>query len=316
LEQKLGRPIYNEAKDKQFTAYIHNGSRSERVSDTINTLSRELKANLSHLKKLKKAKKKVQGPYSKTKLHTITSASRFYKGIIQVVYNNGLKPEAKALQEVLTAIKAIPRHKIHDLAQLRNQRKAMIQEILNFLGQMESPAFKYVQLQFEKISEYGKKIYRQETELNRLQKKINNLRKEMTQKLSRLVGMILCEIHPGKLVYEALNVKHQGLKGVLGEVTKYMPTMADFITKAVEIADLYGQLQGVPIQTKIYGIHPSGTSSPPHLPTGLDFERGSKNGWHEITIPATEKDGIPYPQFKFNSHILACQKLCEKVRTI
>ena len=127
--------------------------------------------------------------------------------------------------------------------------------------------------------------------------------------------MILCEIHPAKLVYEELSVKHQGLKGALGEITQYMPAMADFISKAMEIADLYGQSQGSPVQTKVYGVHPGGTSTPPHIPTGLDFKRGGKNGWNEVTIPATEKDGIHYPQLKINTHILACQKLCEKVRT-
>ncbi|MFX1296149.1 MAG: hypothetical protein ACFFD2_15030, partial [Promethearchaeota archaeon] len=144
----------------------------------------------------------------------------------------------------------------------------------------------------------------------------NPLRNEVDQKLSRLVGMILCEIHPGKLVYEALNVKHQGMKGVLGEITQYMPDMAEFIAKAVEIADLCGQAQGILLQTKVYGVHPGGTSSPPHLPTGLTFDRGGKNGWHEVTIPATAQDGTSYPSLKINSHILACQKLCEKVRSI
>ncbi|MFX1294232.1 MAG: hypothetical protein ACFFD2_05165 [Promethearchaeota archaeon] len=84
----------------------------------------------------------------------------------------------------------------------------------------------------------------------------------------------------------------------------------------MEIADLYGQSQGTIIQTKIYGGHPGGTSNPPHLPTGLDFGRGGKNGWHEITVPVTEKYGVSYPSLKINSHILACQKLCEKVRSI
>ncbi|MFX1298946.1 MAG: hypothetical protein ACFFD2_29320, partial [Promethearchaeota archaeon] len=169
-------------------------------------------------------------------------------------------------------------------------------------------------LQFSEIHDRGKKIHRQETELEYLQQKINDLRHEVDQKVSRLIAMILCEIHPGKLVYEALNVKHQGLKGVLGEITQYMPDMAELIAKAVEIADLYGQALGIPLQTKVYGKHPGGTSSPPHLPTGLNFERDGQNGWHEVTIPATEQDGVQYPQLKINSHILACQKLCEKVR--
>lgn len=316
LEQQLKRPIYNEAQDKQFTAYIHNGSGSERVSDEINTLSGELKANLSHLKTIKVMKKRVQGAFGKTKLHTIASASGFYNGVVQVARLNGLNGEAEVLQEVLTIIKGFPKHRVHELRQLRDNRKVEIQGILTALKQLGSPVFDQIQLQFNEITERGKKIHRQETELNRLQQKINDLRKEITQKLSRLVGMILCEVHPDKLVYEALNVKHQGLKGVLGEATKHIPDMAEFIAKAVEIADLYGKLQGVSIQTEVYGVHPGGTSSPPHIPTGLDFERGGKKGWHEVTIPATVKNGVSYPQLKFNSHVLACQKLCEKVRSI
>ena len=36
------------------------------------------------------------------------------------------------------------------------------------------------------------------------------------------------------------------------------------------------------------------------------------NGWHVITIPPTKKDGISYPELIINSHLLSCQKLCEK----
>ncbi|MFX1296534.1 MAG: hypothetical protein ACFFD2_16965, partial [Promethearchaeota archaeon] len=315
LEQKLQRPIYNTAQDRQFTAYVHNGSRSERVSDTINTLSGAVKANLSHLQKLKTMKKKVQGAYGKTKLHTIAAAEAFYTRLVQVAATKGLQLEAEALQGILTAIRQIPKQRVHELAPLRNRRNALIREVLAALEQNGCPVAEPARLQFNEIHDCGKKIHRQETELEYLQQNINDLRHEVDQKVSRLVAMILCEIHPGKLVYEALNVKHQGLKGVLGEITQYMPAITELIAKAVEIADLYGQAQEVPLQTKVYGKHTGGTSSSPHLPTGLNFERGGKNGWHEVTIPATVKDGVHYPQLKINSHILACQKLCEKVRS-
>lgn len=80
----------------------------------------------------------------------------------------------------------------------------------------------------------------------------------------------------------------------------------------MEIANLHADSKGVKMQTRIRGVHPGGSSSPPHIPTGLNFKRGGKNGWHVITIPPSKKDGIEYPELKINSHLLACQKLCEK----
>ncbi len=314
LEQQLQRRIYNEDKDKSFTAYVSNDSRSARVSKKINTLSGALKKDLSHLKIVKDMKKKVQGAFGRTKYNAIDLATKLYQEVVRVAAANRVQPEAQLLRATMTDIKAIPKHRVHALAQLRDQRNTKIQEVLALLEERRIPAVKQLRRQFEANAERGGKIHRQETELDHLQKQINNLRAEIDQKVKRLIAAILLEIHPGKLVYEALNVKHQGLKGVLGEITQYMPQMADLIAEAVELANLVAQSRGVSLQTEIYGVHPGGTSSPPHLPTGLDFERGGKNGWHEVTIPATVKDGVSHPQLKINSHILACQKLCEKVR--
>jgi hypothetical protein len=127
------------------------------------------------------------------------------------------------------------------------------------------PGINELESQREAIRESGKKIFKVETEFQRIKNKINNLRGEIETKLSMLVGMVICEIHPSALVYEALNVKHQGLKGVLGEITKYIPEMGSFISKAVEIASLHTDSLGIKLQTRIRGVHPGGSSSPPRL---------------------------------------------------
>ncbi|MHA1684398.1 MAG: hypothetical protein ACTSUE_25905 [Promethearchaeota archaeon] len=76
------------------------------------------------------------------------------------------------------------------------------------------------------------------------------------------------------------------------------------------------------LETRFHGVHPGGSSSPPHVPTGRDFKRGgkigwnavtipptAKDGWNVVTIPPTVKDGMHYPELKINSHLLSCQKL-------
>ncbi|MFX0100362.1 MAG: hypothetical protein ACFFCS_12340 [Candidatus Hodarchaeota archaeon] len=312
LEKKLKRRIYNEDKDKEFTAYVHDGRTSKLVSKHINSLSWALKKNLVHLNKVKKVKKKVQGAFNKHKFHCIARAAKCYKDIVQVARSAGLTREAVALQDILHQIKNTPKNKVHLLRKSRDVRNEAIRQLLEKLKELSPPRAYKLEDEFKTIRKSGKKIYCLETELQRIKHKINNLRKEIKIKLSMLVGMVICEIHPGELVYEELNVKHQGLKGALGEITKYMPEMGEFISKAVEIANLHAESLNVKLLTRVRGVHPGGSSSPPHIPTGLGFNRGGKNGWHVITIPPTEKDGICYPELKINSHVLSCQKLCEK----
>jgi hypothetical protein len=312
LERKLGRPVYNEDKDKEFTAYVHDGRTSMLVSDHINSLSGALKDNLVHLNKLKKVKKKVQGACSKRKFKCITDAARFYQAVVNLAMGAGLEKNAAVLRDAVAEIKDLPKNEVHALRDSREHRNGIIEDILVACKEKNEPRVQALQREFNRIREAGKHVHKLETELGFITKKMNDLRKEIEIKLAQLLGMLACEIHPAELVHEELNVKHQGLKGALGEITKYMPRMGSFITKAAEIAGLHAEFLGVSLQTMIRGVHPGGSSSPPHIPTNLDFKRGGRNGWHVITIPPTMKVGIQYPELKINSHLLSCQKLCAK----
>jgi hypothetical protein len=312
LERKLGRTIYNEDKDKEFMAHVHDGRTSNLVSDHINSLSGALKDNLVHLNKLKKERKKKQGACSRCKFKGIANAAIFYQAIVKLASDAGLEEKATRLGEVAMKIKNLPKNEVHLLRELRERRNALIEEILSISREKEGPRARDLQREFTRIRDNGKHVFNLETELGFNTQKINDIRKEIEIKLSQLVGMLICEIHPAELVHEELNVKHQGLKGALGEITKYMPRMGSFIAKAAEIAGLHAESVGVALQSRTRGVHPGGSSSPPHLPTGLDFKRGGKNGWHVVTIQPTEKDGIQYPELKINTHLLSCQKLCGK----
>ena len=312
LERKLGRPVYNEDKDKEFTAYVHDGRTSLLVSDHINSLSGALKDNLVHLDKLKKVKKKLQGACGKRKFKCIADAAQFYQAMVDLAVDAGLKEKASELRGIMLKIKDLPKNEVHALRESRERRNSAIEEILTTSKEKSESRVHSLQRELETIREHGKHVFKLETELRFIEKKMSDLRKEIEIKLSQLVGMLACEIHPGEIVHEELNVKHQGLKGALGEITKYMPQMGKFISKAMEIAGLHAGSRGITLQARFRGVHPGGSSSPPHVPTNLDFKRGGKNGWNVVTIPPTRKDGIQYPELKINTHLLSCQKLCGK----
>jgi len=312
LEKKLGRPVYNEDRDKEFTAYVHDGRKSLLVSDHINSLSGALKDNLVHLNKLKKTKKNVQGARGKHKFKCIADAASFYQEMVNHAAGAGLEREASELRGITREIKDLPKNEVHELRELRGHRNALIEEILASTKGENKSRVQTLQRAFESIREHGKHVFKLETELGFIDKKMNDIRKEIEIKIAQLVGMLACEIHPAEIVHEELNVKHQGLKGALGEITKYMPHVGSFIAKAMEIAGLHAASLGVALKTRFRGVHPGGSSSPPHVPTGLDFKRGGKNGWNVVTIPPAVKDGMQYPGLKINSHLLSCQKLCVK----
>lgn len=312
LEKKLKRTIYNEDKDKEFTAYVHDGRTSSLVSDHINSLSGALKDNLVHLDKLKHVKKKVQGARGKRKFKCIANATKLYQAVEKLATGAGLEGKASEMHDTAIEIKNLPKNDVHVLRALRERRNAIIGEILASSKEKNESRVQALERAFTSIRDDGNHVFKLENELNLIKKKINDLRKEIEIKLSQLVGMLVCEIHPAELIHEELNVKHQGLKGALGEITKYMPRMGSFIDKAMEIAGLHAASLGVTLQTRVRGVHPGGSSSPPHVPTGLDFKRGGKNGWHVVTIPASKNNGIHYPELKINSHLLSCQKLCAK----
>lgn len=315
LEQKLNRRIYNEEKDTSFTTYINNENDSLLVSDRINTLSRELRKNIAHLEKLKKHRKRIQGAKGKNKFHSIATATQFYKDVMKLSINREVEGLVGELKPIAKKIIDIPKHEVHEVARLRNKRNAIIESIIEVYRRDSIPKYTTLLRRYIEIKELGKDVHHLETEEKFNQQNINDMRKEITEKLKRLLSMIMCEKHPKTFVYEDLNVKHQGLKGVLGEATKYMPDMKEIILKASEISNMYAHEMGEELYIKIYATHPYGTSGPPHIPTELDFQRGGKNGWNVVKIPPQIKDEISYPQLEINTHVLACQKLCEKVRS-
>ena len=310
LETKIGRTVFNE--DKEFTAYVHDGRTSTLVSDHINSLSGALKDNLVHLNRLKKSKKRVQAARGKRKFKCIANAARFYREVVDHAAGVGLEGEASDLRGITMEIKDLPKNEVHELRELRGRRNTLIEEILASPEVENKSRVQALQREFKSIREQGKHVFKLENELGFIDKKMNDIRKEIEIKIAQLVGMLACELHPAEIVHEELNVKHQGLKGALGEITKYMPRMGSFIAKAMEIAGLHAASLGVTLKTRFHGVHPGGSSSPPHVPTGLDFKRGGKNGWNVVTIPPTNKNGKQYPELKINSHLLSCQKLCAK----
>jgi len=308
LEKKLGRPVYNEDRDKSFTAYVHDGETSERVSNRVNALSRELKQNTKHLKTLKKTYRKVQGAHGVLKLNTVSLATEFYETATALAGVHAL-PEAADMRDIARKIRSKP--DVHQLRGLRANRRAVIQRVIDALEKLGLAGSKELRLTSGRIDEKGKHLHRLETEMNRIQNCMNKRRKTITNLQGQLNAMVICEKHPAELVYEELHLKNQGLKGQLGEITKYMSSTDEMFIQAALIANRHALSKGKVLKTKMRAKHPGGTSSPPHIPTGLDFNRGGKNGWNSIRIPATKKDGINYPDLTINSHVLSCQKICE-----
>lgn len=311
LEQKLGRSILNEDRDKEFTAYVHNGDRSELVSDKINRLSRALKANLKHLDAIKKHKKRVQGAIGKKRFAVSERAGTFYATVMQAADKYGIN--AANCMQIMAQIRNPSTKNVHQLQELRTARNDAISKIVNELAFHDPNLAIGLKQQLNGNNEEGKQIYRLQTELARLQTKMNNIRTAIDRKMSELVAMVLCEIHPDKFAYESLQVKHQGLKGNLAAISQYMPDMDAFISKAMEIATLYSQSQGIKLQTRMCAVHPAGTSGPPHIPTGASFKRG-KQGWHIVKVPKSYQ-GASH-MLNINTHLLACQKICEKARVL
>jgi hypothetical protein len=241
-------------------------------------------------------------------------ASAFYQQILQSADQHDLKINFAEFMEIRDMIKERQKRDVHEIRRLRTKRNRMIEIMLEMLKNKAPKIYVKLASMYALIKEAGRKLHRVEIEYDLKQKAMNNLRAEIDCKLPQLISMIICEIHPGSLVYEDLNVKHQGLKGTLGMITQYMPAIAEFISKAAEMAHRYAQKQGKDLATEIHATHPGGTSSSSHIPTGLDFKRGGKNSWNVVNIPVTRKGTTNFPRLEINTHILACQKLCEKAR--